>query len=265
MASNPYFENVVVLTGASSGIGRELALQLADQGALLALASRNVEQLQEVEKLCRQRGGTALVVPTDVGEQSQCRNLVEQTLNEFGRIDTLINNAGISMHARFDEILDVCLIEKIMRVNFLGSVYCTYFALPHIKQSKGRLVGVSSYGGKFPSPMASGYGASKHAMAGFFDSLRIELEDTGVSVTMVYFSWVTTGISSRAMGTDGRPRGRTLDHETDAMPVEECGRLIIEAAARRKREYLPLHGQLGLFMKQFFPKTIDRVSKETLE
>ena len=265
MASKPFSKKVVVLTGASSGIGRELALQLAGQGAMLALASRNVEQLQEVAELCRQRGGEALVVPTDVSEQSQCRNLVEQTLKEFGRIDTLINNAGISMHARFEEILDVCLIEKIMRVNFLGSVYCTYFALPHLKQTKGRLVGVSSYGGKFPSPMASGYGASKHAMAGFFDSLRIELEDTGVSVTMVYFSWVTTGISSRAMGADGQPLGSALEHEADAMPVEDCAHLIIEAAAQRKREYMPLHGQLGLFMKQFFPKTIDRVSQETLE
>jgi short-subunit dehydrogenase len=190
---------------------------------------------------------------------------MEQTLNEFGRIDTLINNAGISMHARFDEILDVCLIEQIMRVNFLGSVYCTYFALPHLKQSKGRLVGVSSYGGKFPSPMASGYGASKHAMAGFFDSLRIELEDSGVSVTMTYFSWVTTGISSRAMGADGQPLGSALDHEANAMPVEDCGQLIIEAAAQRKREYIPLHGKIGLFMKQFFPKTIDRVSQDTLD
>lgn len=265
MGSKPYSENVVVLTGASSGIGRELAMQLAEQGALLALASRNIEQLQEVEELCHQRGGAALVVPTDVSEQRQCRNLVEQTLNEFGRIDTLINNAGISMHARFDEILDVCLIEKIMRVNFLGSVYCTYFALPNLKQTKGRLVGVSSYGGKFPSPMASGYGASKHAMAGFFDSLRIELEDTGVTVTMVYFSWVTTGISSRAMGVDGQPLGSALKHEADAMPVENCAQLILEAAAQRKREYIPLHGKFGLFMKQFFPKAIDRVSKDTLE
>jgi short-subunit dehydrogenase len=177
----------------------------------------------------------------------------------------LINTAGISMHARFDEILDVCLIEKIMRVNFLGSVYCTYFALPHLKQSKGRLVGVSSYGGKFPSPMASGYGASKHAMAGFFDSLRVELEDTGVSVTMVYFSWVKTGISSRAVGADGQPLGSALEHETDAMPVEDCAQLILEATAKRKREYIPLHGKIGLFMKQFFPKAIDRVSQDTLE
>jgi short-subunit dehydrogenase len=265
MASKPFSKNVAVLTGASSGIGRELALQLAGQGTMLALASRNVEQLQEVAELCRQRGGEALVVPTDVSEQSQCRNLMEETFKEFGRINTLINNAGISMHGRFDEILDVCLIEKIMRVNFLGSVYCTYFALPHLKRSKGRLVGVSSYGGKFPSPMASGYGASKHAMAGFFDSLRVELEDYGVSVTMVYFSWVTTGISSRAVGADGQPLGSALEHEANAMPVQDCARLIIEAAAQRKREYLPLHAQLGLFMKQFFPKTIDRVSRETLE
>lgn len=265
MISKSFSENVVVLTGASSGIGCHLALQLAEHGARLALAARNVDKLKEVAEQCKKRGGLALVVPTDISEQSQCQSLVERTFKEYGQIDTLINNAGISMHSRFDEIHDVTMMQKVMEVNFFGSVFCTFFALPYLKKTKGRLVGISSFSGKFPSPMASGYGASKHAMAGFFDSLRVELKDFGISVTMVYFSWIKTGISSRALGAEGRPLGKTLGHENDAMPVEDCARLIIGAVAKRKRELLPFQGKLGLWMNLLFPSIVDRVAQKTLE
>jgi short-subunit dehydrogenase len=265
MISKPFSENVVVLTGASSGIGRHLAIQLAKQGARLALAARNVGKLKEIGGLCQQRGGLALVVPTDISQQSQCQSLIERTFKEYGKIDTLINNAGISMHSRFDDVHDVTMMQKVMGVNFFGSVFCTFYALPYLKQAVGRIVGISSYSGKFPSPLASGYGASKHAMAGFFDSLRVELKDFGVSVTMVYFSWIKTGISSRALGSDGRPLGKVRDQEKNAMPVEDSARLIIKAAAKRKRELLPLHGKLGLWMKLIFPAIVDRVSQKTLE
>jgi len=264
MNANPFTDNIVILTGASSGIGRQLAFRLVDEGARLTLAARSIEGLKETAKICEQKGGEVLVIPTDISEQSQCQHLVERTIKEYGRIDTLINNAGISMHARFDEIQDINMIEKIMRVNFLGSVYCTYYALPHLKRSIGRLVGISSFGGKFPSPYASGYGASKHAMAGFFDSLRVELKDTGVSVTMIYVSWVATGISSRALGADGKRLGKTRRHEEGAMPVETCVDLILEAAAKRKREYLPLRGKLGMWFKLFSPGVVDREAIKTL-
>src|SRR5512141_2841194 len=118
-----FHENVVVITGASTGIGRELALQLADQGAWLALAARDAVMLEKVAAECRQRGGKALILPTDVTEQHQCAKLIRQTLVAYGRIDTLINNAGITMRARFDEIPDLALMEQIMCVNYLGSVY----------------------------------------------------------------------------------------------------------------------------------------------
>ena len=122
-------DNVVVITGASFGIGRELAFQLADHGAWLALASRNAEKLNEVSKQCHQRGGRTIVIPTDVANQSQCQNLIERTILEYGRIDTLINNAGISLRSRFDELQDLTLFEKVIHVNFFGSVYCTHYAL----------------------------------------------------------------------------------------------------------------------------------------
>ena len=161
-------ENVIIITGASSGIGRELALQLADQGAWLALAARNTERLEEVAAHCRQRAGRALVVATDVAEQAQCEALAARTVAEYGHVDTLINNAGISMQALFDEIQDLAPFEQIIRVNLFGSMYCTYHALPHLKKSAGRIVGVSSIAGKAGVPTRSVYAASKHAMAGFF-------------------------------------------------------------------------------------------------
>ena len=171
-------DNVVVVTGASAGIGAELARQLAAGGARLALAARDAARLEEVAAECRARGGRALAVPTDVGEEAQCAALVERAVAEYGRLDTLVNNAGISMWARFDEITDLSIFERVMRVNYLGSVYCTHHALPHLKRSRGRIVGVSSLTGKTGVPTRSGYAASKHAMAGFFDSLRIELDGT---------------------------------------------------------------------------------------
>ena len=186
MAASVFRDNVVIITGASSGIGRELAFQLADQGAWLSLAARGAERLASVASHCRERGGQALIVPTDVSQESLCQALIAQTVQEYGRIDTLINNAGITMWAKFEEIRDLHLFEHMMQVNYLGSVYCTYHALPFLKQTRGRIVGVSSLTGKTGVPTRSGYAATKHAMAGFFDSLRIELADYGVSVTMVY-------------------------------------------------------------------------------
>ena len=134
MRESFFQENAVIITGASSGIGRELAFQLADQGAWLALASRNAGKLEDVSHQCRQRGGRSICIPTDVADQAQCRNLVEATVSEYGRIDTLINNAGIGHDARFDELPDLVVFEKVIRVNFFGSVYCTHYALPHLKK-----------------------------------------------------------------------------------------------------------------------------------
>jgi short-subunit dehydrogenase len=263
MKKKVFLDNVIILTGASVGIGRQLALQLAGQGALLALASRNTKKLEEVAEQCSELGGKALAIPTDVAKQSQCRNLVQRTAEKYGRIDTLINNAGIGMAAKFDGLPDLTIFEKIVQVNFFGSVYCTHYALPFLKQTSGRIVGISSLRGKFPSATADGYGPSKHAMAGFFDSLRLELTDSGVSVTMIYPGWVSTGISSRALGVDGRPTGKLSYHEEGAMPCEKCADLIIRAAARRKREVImTFQGKAGLWMRLVAPGAVDRIAKK---
>jgi len=268
MADAPFRDNVVVLTGASAGIGREMALRMAAQGALLALAARDAAQLEEVAAECRARGGRALAVPTDVGDEAQCRALVERAVAEYGRVDTLVNNAGISMWARFDEVSDLGAFERIMRINYLGSVYCTFYALPHLKKTRGRIVGVSSLTGKTGVPTRSGYAASKHAMAGFFDSVRIELADSGVTVTMVYPGFVSTGIRERAFGPDGQPlgAGNSPVREREVMTPEECARQIVEAAAARRRELImTTRGKIGWMLKLVAPSLVDRIAKKAIE
>ena len=185
---------------------------------------------------------------------------------EFGRIDTLINNAGFGVASRFGEMQDLTLFEQVIAVNFFGSVYCTHYALPYLKETRGRIVGISSLRGKFPSVTADGYGASKHAMAGFFDSLRVELMGSGVSVTMIYPGWVSTGISSRALKLDGEPTGRVSLHEKNAMTVETCARKIIQATEKRQREVvMTLQGKLGLWLKLFAPGIVEKIARKGSE
>lgn len=266
--NTPFREQVVIITGASAGIGHELALQLADQGAWLALAARDRERLEEVARGCVARGGRALVVPTDVGEEAQCRALVARAVAEYGRLDVLINNAGLSMWAQFEELTDLAPFEQMMRVNYFGSVYCTHAALPHLRRTRGRLVAVSSLTGKTGVPTRSGYAATKHAMAGFFDSIRIELADSGVSVTVVYPGFVATEIRERAFGADGRPlgKGNSPVQEQAVMSAPECARQIIQAAAARRRELvMTRRGRLGMWLKLIAPGLVDRTALKAIQ
>jgi short-subunit dehydrogenase len=271
MSGNAFKENVVILTGASSGIGRAAALQLAEQGAWLALAARDVDRLEQVAAECGrlggQRGGQrAIAVKTDVAIESECRNLIERTVDEYGRVDTLINNAGISMWTPFDQVQDLAMLDQIMRVNYLGAAYLTHYALPHLKQTRGRLVAVSSLAGKNGVPTRSGYAASKHAMVGFFDSLRIELLETGVSVTIIYPGFVTSEIRERAFGADGKPLGKSPVRESEVMSAEECAHLMLNAIARRKREeVMTWRGKLGQWLKLIAPGMVDKVARQAIE
>lgn len=259
-------DNVVIITGASRGIGAELARQLAAQGARLALAARDEAALESVADECRQRGATVEVIPVDVTVEADCRRLVERTVARFGRIDTLVNNAGATMWARVDEIRDLAMLARIMQVNYMGAVYCTASALPHLKASRGRIVGVASLTGLTGVPTRSGYAASKHAMRGFFDSLRIELAGSGVTVTMIYPGFVATGIRENATGPDGTPvRINPLDPER-VMSPQECARLIIVAIRRRSRELVmtPL-GKLAQWLKLLAPNLVDRMARRAIE
>jgi short-subunit dehydrogenase len=265
MAASIFKDKVVVITGASSGIGRELAYQLSDQGAWLSLAARNGERLAAVAGECQARGGRAIAIVTDVSEQAQCAQLIKRTAENYDRIDILVNNAGITMWANFEDVHDISFYEKIMRVNYLGGVYCTYYALPFLKKARGQIVGISSLAGKNGIPKRSGYAASKHAMVGFFDTLRIELAEYGISVTMIYPDFVATETRERALGADGKPIGRSPVRESEVMPAEKCAKLIIQAAATRERELIMTwRGKIGLWVKLIAPGLVDRIAKKAI-
>jgi NAD(P)-dependent dehydrogenase (short-subunit alcohol dehydrogenase family) len=265
MGDKAFRDNVVVVTGASSGIGQALARQLADHGARLAIAARRAELLEGVADECRRRGGEALAVPTDVASQDQCRRFVELSVERYGRIDTLVNNAGINMTTRFTDLPDLRVFEDVMAVNFYGQLYMTHAALPHLRASRGRIVSVCSLKSFFANARADAYTASKHALVGFFGSLRIELAGTGVTVTLVHPPWVATELRTRALDEQGRPWGGVSRHEEGAMSPETCARLILKAAAERRREALtPPRAKLARWMALIAPAVLDRVvAKET--
>jgi len=242
-----------------------LVCQLAEQGAWLSLAARNGERLATVAGECQARGGTAIAIVTDVSEQAQCSELIQRTMDQYDRIDMLVNNAGITMWANFEDVSDISFFEQMMRVNYLGSVYCTYYALPFLKKTRGQIVGISSLAGRNGIPKRSGYAASKHAMVGFFDTLRIEIAEYGVSVTMIYPDFVATETRKRAFGADGKPIGKSSVREDEVMSAERCAKLIIRAAAARKRELIMTwRGKMGLWVKLIAPGVVDRVAKKAI-
>jgi short-subunit dehydrogenase len=259
-------DNVVAITGASKGIGAELARQLAAKGAKLVLAARHAKELEAVAEECRKLGAAVVTVRADVAEERDCQAIVAGAVLAYGRLDTLVNNAGMSMWARFEEIRDVSVLERIMRVNYMGAVYCTRHALPCLRESRGRIVGISSLAGRTGVPTRTGYAASKHAMTGFFDSLRIELAGSGVTVTMVYPGFVSTGLRENATGPDGRPIMVSPVREGEVMTVEDCARRIVRAIERREREVvMTARGKMGLWLKLFAPGLVDRIARRAIE
>jgi NAD(P)-dependent dehydrogenase (short-subunit alcohol dehydrogenase family) len=266
MSADVFREHVWIVTGASSGMGREVAYLLANQGAWLALASHDPERLETVAEACRQRGGRAVAIPTDVSEQAQCERLVARTVEEYGRLNVLFNNAGITMWARFEDLEDLSPLERIMRVNYLGSAYCTYYAIPHLKRTAGQIVVTSSVSGKTGVPYRSGYSASKHAVTGFFDALRIELAEYGISVTLVYPDFVSTETHQHAFGADGKPIGKSPVQKGKVMTPETAAQMIVDAAAKRQRDRaLTMRGKLGPWMKLIAPQVVDRIALKAIE
>jgi short-subunit dehydrogenase len=256
----------VVVTGASTGIGRALAVALAARGARLTVAARGQEGLDETVRQIAAAGGEALAVAVDVSGATNCRTLVEAAVGRFGGIDVLVHNAGISMWARFDEITDLSIFERIIRVNYLGAVYLTHYALPHLKQRRGLIVAVSSLTGKIGVPTRTGYSASKHALQGFFDSLRIELHGSGVDVLVVSPGFVATDVRAHAFGADGQPLGQRTTttpraEDDDTMSVEECVRQMVAAIEARRRELVMTQkARFGLFLKLVVPSLVDRIA-----
>lgn len=255
---------VIIITGASDGIGAEMARQLAARhgaGLGLVLAARKQDMLDAVAGECAALGAQTLTVATDVGVQTQCVHLIDATIARFGHIDALINNAGRSAHALFEDVADLGWYEDLMRVNLWGSVWCTHAALPHLKAAKGSIVAVSSLAGLVGVPGRSAYGATKFAMTGFFESLRAELKGAGVSVTTAYPGVVATRIRHHGYNAQGGELGTSSLKEDNAMPVAECARLIIDGMAGRQREVvMTAKGKLGRFLKLIAPGMVENMA-----
>lgn len=260
-----YTGKCIVITGASVGIGRALSLALAPQRPRLVLAARDVERLDETAAACRELGAETLVVPTDVTSEEACRVLVARAVEVFSGLDVLVNNAGAGMMARLDELEGLSIYESLMKVNYLGCVYPTFYALPHLKKSRGQIVAVASLAGLTGVPTRTGYAASKHAVFGFFDSLRIELLGTGVDVTVVAPDFVVSEIHKRSLGPDGQPLGESPMQESKIMTAEECARLMVGAMERRQRLLITsFRGRAGRLVRIFFPALIDRIAQRAV-
>ena len=261
----------IVITGASDGIGAEMARQLAQKqgaGVALVLAARNEALLTQVAVQCAAHGAQTLVVKTDVSQEAECRQLVASAIDSFGRIDALINNAGMSAQALFDDVKaeDLAWYEQLMRINLWGSVWCTHAALPYLKQSRGSIVAVSSLAGLIGVPGRTAYSATKFAMTGFFEALRAELKATGVSVTTAYPGVVATHIRHRGFNAAGVAAGASGLKEDDAMSVEECARLILQGMERRDREVvMTAKGKLGRWLKLLAPGLVEAMALAALK
>jgi NAD(P)-dependent dehydrogenase (short-subunit alcohol dehydrogenase family) len=256
---------VILITGASEGIGRSLALVLAAQGAQLALNARDAARLDEVVGACTALGASALAVPGDVSRPQDCAQVVASTLARFGALDALVNNAGFTMWARFEAIGDLGVFERLLAVNYLGAVYMTAAALPHLKARRGLLVAVASVAGLTGVPERTGYAASKHAMVGFFESLRIELRGSGVAVCLVAPDFVASQIHRRAIGAGGAPLGASPMQEARIMTAQQCAQLIATAMGRRQRLLITsARGRLGRWARLIAPGLVDRLAARAI-
>lgn len=231
----PLRDKVVLITGGSSGIGRATALRMAGFGSKVVVAARNEAALREVVREANARGAEALAVEADVTDGDQCRRAVEATVARFGRLDILLCSAGLSMRTYFAGS-DLAAIERVIKVNFFGTLYCTYYALPHVKRSRGSLVAISSLTGKRGIPSYAVYGASKFAVQGLYESLRLELKRDGVHVGVVSPGFVDTPLRDKVLAADGRPWAEQPSPPFRVWPVEKCVDKITRLIVRRRRQ-----------------------------
>lgn len=250
---------VVIITGASSGIGRALAKEFASKGAILSLGARRTDLLEDLQKELQPT--EVLICKTDVSREEDCRQLIAQTIERFGKIDVLVNNAGISMRALFEEV-DLKVIKQLMDVNFYGTVYCTKYALPHLIETKGSLVGVISIAGFVGLPGRTGYSASKFAIRGFLDTIRIENLKKGLHVLVAAPGFTASEVRKVALTGDGTAQGETPRDESQMMSAEECARRIVKAVEKRKRELVLtfVEGKLTVFLGKFLPSLLDKLT-----
>ena len=255
----------VLITGASTGIGRALALALAREGAQLALMARDAGRLEAAARECAALGTAVLAVPGDVARSADCRASVARTLERFGRLDVLVNNAGQTLWARFDQLTDLTVLERVLTINYLGAAWMTAAALTALKESRGLIVAVASVAGLTGVPERTGYAASKHAMVGFFDSLRIELAASGVGVTIIAPDFVVSELHRGALGPDGRPLGVSPMDEPHIMTSARCAQLTLSAMRRRQRLLITSgRGRLARWARLVAPALVDALAARAI-
>ncbi|HDO28082.1 MAG TPA: SDR family oxidoreductase [Bacteroidetes bacterium] len=252
-------DKVVVITGATSGIGKALAYEFARHGSKVVIGARRHELLIEVAEDIKLKGGDVAFAKMDVSIEADCKNLIFTAVEQFGKIDVLINNAGISMRARFEDV-DLKVIKKLMDVNFRGTVYCTKYALPHLLKEKGSVVGISSIAGLKGLPGRTGYSASKFAMKGFMECLRIENLKKGLHVLMAYPGFTSSNIRNSSLTADGSRQGESPRDEQKMMSAEEVATHIYRAVKRHRNSLvLTSQGKLTVFLNKFFPNWMDKM------
>lgn len=253
-------DKVAIITGASSGIGKALCYELAQHGASVVLAARNFSELQLIALDIKERFDVeCLAIATDVSIEADCEKLINEAVDKFGKIDILINNAGVSQRVLFQD-LDLNVIRRIMDVNYWGSVYCTKFALNHILKTKGSIVAISSISGYSPLPGRTGYCSSKYALHGFIETLRIELLKTGVHVLLATPGFTTSNIRVNALVGDNKQQGESPRDESKMMSSEEVAIIVRKGIEKRKRTLIiSFHGKIIFLLTKLLPKFTDHL------
>ncbi|CCH53542.1 short-chain dehydrogenase/reductase SDR [Fibrisoma limi BUZ 3] len=255
---------VVLITGASSGIGRALAFAFGRAGANVVICGRNADALRQVDSELRQAQIDTLSLTADVSVEADVKHLIDQTIAHFGRLDILINNAGITMRSMFIDT-DPEVMRRVMDINFMGTVYATRYSLPYIQQAKGSIVGISSIAGYRGLPVRSGYSASKFAMNGFLEAIRTELLHAGVHVLTACPGFTASNIRFSALDGHGQVTGETVRDEENMMSAEEVADHILRAVKTRKRELiLTGQGKLTVWLNKLLPGLTDKLVFNTL-
>ncbi|MCC9134886.1 SDR family oxidoreductase [Pontibacter silvestris] len=250
---------VILITGGTSGIGKALAFAFGKDGAKVAVSGRSLQNLEQTSQELAEAGIDHLAIKVDVSLKDDCERMVQETVAKYGRLDVLINNAGISMRALFQD-LDLEVIERLMNTNFWGTVYTTKFALPHIMAVKGSIVGVSSIAGYRGLPARTGYSASKFAMHGFLETLRTELLHSGVHVLLACPGFTASNIRNTALAANGQQQGETPREEEKMMSAEEVADRILKATKQRKRDLvMTTQGKMAVWVNKLFPGLADRL------
>lgn len=255
-------DQVVWITGASSGIGAALAKEFRAQGAKLILSSRRADKLEEVKQACG-GGADVIVLPVDLEKIETIKAAAEQAVAVFGKIDVLVNNAGITQRSLAkDTAIEVD--ERIMRLDYLAQVAATKGVLPSmLARKQGRIVVISSVAGFVGTPYRSSYAAAKHALRGFFDSLRAEVHDAGVRVTLVYPGYINTDITMNAVTGDGSQFGQMGEGQSAGMPAEACAKRIVKDIAAGKDESIVGGKEVGaIYLKRFVPGIVARMVRK---